>query len=100
LARSYQHQGWGEFKPGRGARVCEILSERRHLPTLLELDDGSTIETVMTAFGRDVGEEWEHIYANMGVDSVDTHLVETSKIVRLIDVETGACLYQRARSHD
>ena len=96
MARGYQPQGWGKFQPGRGARVCEILHERRHQKTLLELEDGSSVETTSSACGRDVGEEWEHLYTNMNAEGTEVHFIRTSDIVRLIDPETGAWLYSRA----
>lgn len=90
-------QGLGAFVPGLGIEVVELLETRNGLKTLIELMDGQTIEAWDSAAGRDMGEDWEHVYFNASpqVRERDVHFVMTSEIVRILDPISGAMLYER-----
>ena len=78
--------------PGRGARLIALLAKREGVPTRLDFEDGTSLTTVDNAYGRDIGEEWEHIYIR---DSEHTWFVSTSTIVAAFDPTLDAILYQR-----
>jgi hypothetical protein len=90
-------QGPGAIVPGLGIEIAEFLETRNGLKTLIELTDGRTIEAYDSAAGRDMGEDWEHVYFNASppVDGRDVHFVMTSEIIRIIDPNNDATLYER-----
>jgi hypothetical protein len=88
----YQDQGEGEIVPGRGIDIVEILLVRRTLATHLELRSGERAAATNASYGRDIGDEWEHIlYEEHG----KTYFLMTSEVRRLVDPESGAVLYER-----
>jgi hypothetical protein len=89
----YRAQGEGEIVPGRGIEIAELLLERRGVPTLVEFDDGSTLITSESAYGRDISEEWEHLYLEAGGQ---TFVASSSQVVRLHDPVSGARLFERS----
>ena len=88
----YRDQGEGELVPGRGFEIVKILIERRGTPTAIDFDDGTTITTHEAAYGRDIGEEWEHLYLEVPGQTLFT---SSSSVSALRDPETGVCLFQR-----
>lgn len=88
----YRGQGTGELVPGRGFTICKILVDRQGIPTAIDFDDGSSVVTSDAWYGRDMGEEWEHLYLLV---ASETFFVSTSQIVRLRDPEEGTYLFQR-----
>ncbi|HWU14784.1 MAG TPA: hypothetical protein VN157_12325 [Caulobacter sp.] len=93
----YLPQGPGAIVPGLGIGIVELLEARDGLKTLIELEDGQTIEAHDSAAGRDMGDEWEHVTFNASpsAEERDVHFVMTSEILRIIDPINGATLYER-----
>lgn len=87
----YRDQGTGDLVPGRGFAIARILLERRGVPTAIDFADGTAVTTSSASYGRDMGEEWEHLYLEVAGETLFT---STSEVARLRDPETGAFLYQ------
>ncbi|MBI2261008.1 MAG: hypothetical protein HYU62_05015 [Caulobacterales bacterium] len=96
----YHEQVPGPLLPGRGNALVLMFEARDGKLTLVELDDGRMIRAFNSAYGRDLGEEWEHTTFNCSpvVDGEPTEFVQTSDIVRVIDPATDEILYQRTQS--
>ena len=96
----YQEQVPGPLLPGRGYSLVRTLEARGGKLTLVELSDGRVLRAFNSAYGRDLGEEWEHATFNCSpaLDGEAIEFVRTSTIVRLIDPVTGELLYQRTTS--
>jgi hypothetical protein len=92
----YRDQGTGELVPGRGFTIAKILLERRGIPTAIDFGDGSTITTRSASYGRDIGEEWEHLYLEV---AGETLFASTSEVARLRDPGTGAYLFQSSSAN-
>ena len=88
----YRDQGLGALVPGRGFKICTILQERQGIPTAIDFDDASSVVTSAALYGRDMGEEWEYLYLEVGGETLFT---TTSKVVRLRDPEESTYLFQR-----
>jgi hypothetical protein len=88
----YRDQGEGEIVPGRGIEIVELL-ERRTRPTLVALRSGAVLLATLRGWGRDIGEEWEHVYL---VEKDESSFVVTSDIEKLTDPESDIVLYSRA----
>ncbi len=86
----YQDQGEGELVPGRGIQIVEILAERRGKATLIELRSGEEIVATNVSCGRDIGEEWEHIFFSEGAQS---YFLSTAEINGLLEPDNRAVLY-------
>ena len=86
--------------PGLGARIVDILESRAERETKIEMADGQTYVVFNICWGRDMGEDWEHITTNISPDikgaSLDFFL--TSGVTKLTDPHTGAVLWQSSGS--
>ncbi|MBN9466714.1 hypothetical protein [Brevundimonas sp.] len=93
----YQAQGPGDIVPGRGFELVNLLKARQGQLTLLELENGATFRAFNSAYGRDMGDEWEHTILNCSptIDGEEIMLVRTSDVLRAIDPMTSAILYTR-----
>ncbi len=89
----YRDQGPGKLVPGRGFTIAQILQDRGGVPTAIDFDDGSSVVTDKTTYGRDLSEEWEHLYIEV---AGETLFASTSTVTRLRDPESGASLFQRS----
>ncbi|MET4684866.1 hypothetical protein [Brevundimonas faecalis] len=96
----YQDQGPGDLVPGRGFELVNLLKARGGQLTLLVLTDGRTLRAFNSAYGRDMGDEWEHTTLNVSpdVNGEEIEFVWTSDVVRAIDPQTSAILYARTQS--
>jgi len=95
----YQEQGPGEYVPGRGFQLIELLEACHGRPTLLELSDGRILGAVNSASGRDIGAEWEHATLNISPDmpGEEIDFVSTGDVARAIDPDTSEILYARTQ---
>jgi len=93
----YLPQGPGAIVPGLGIGIVELLEARDGQKTLIVLEDGQTLEAYDCAAGRDMGDEWEHVSINTSplFPERDFHFLMTSDIVRIIDPNNDATLYER-----
>jgi hypothetical protein len=96
----YQDQGPGEYVPGRGFQLVELLEARDGRLTLLELADGSILRAVNSASGRDMGAEWEHATLNISpaIPGEEIDFLSTADVARAIDPDTSEILYVRTQS--
>ena len=94
----YQDQGPGDTVPGRGFELVKLLEDRDGKLTLLELSDGRSVRAFNSAYGRDMGAEWEHTTLNISPTLVgeEIDLIWTSEVVQAVDPTTLAVLYHRA----
>lgn len=88
----------GPITPGKGAVLAALLESRAGVRTTVQLADGQEILSLNSAWGRDLGEDWEHVYLNMSpsVEDLPTEFVLTRDVVRVLDTETGEVLYVRS----
>lgn len=93
----YQDQGPGELVPGRGFQLVNLLDARAGQLTLLELSNGSVLRAFNSAYGRDMGEEWEHTTLNISPDvpGEEITFLATNEVARAIDPDTSEILYAR-----
>ena len=72
-----------------------ILESRDGRASIVELASGERLKVHNIAWGRDMGEDWEHITTNVSPDvpgeSIDWFL--TSDVVRVIDPTNGSLLW-------
>jgi hypothetical protein len=96
----YQEQGPGEYVPGRGFQLVELLEARQGRLTLLELSDGSELRAFNSAAGRDIGAGWEHTTLNISpaMPGEEVALVSTKDVARAICPDTSEILYLRTPS--
>lgn len=87
-----QDQGEGEIVPGLGFAAVRVLTERRATTTIATLRSGETVSIQGASFGRDIGADWEHIYFDVGGQSL---FLSTSEIASMTDPLDGAILYVR-----
>ncbi len=79
--------------------VSESLQARCGSITTAILADGKNIEIHNIAWGRDMGEPFDHITTNISPSPDCPHTVEfftTDKVVLLMAPESGAVLYRKA----
>ena len=81
-------------RPGRGAQIVKLLNARDGKPTLVALEDGSEVTVWDIAWGRDDGEDWEHVTTNSspGGEGRAIDFFLTSEVVSIRDAETGEAL--------
>ena len=95
----YQEQGPGDYVPGRGFQLVELLETRHGRLTLLELSNGSGLRAFNSAAGRDIGAEWEHMTLNISpaMPGEEVAFVSTKDVARAIDPGTSEILYVRTQ---
>ncbi|WP_428156363.1 hypothetical protein [Brevundimonas sp.] len=93
----HQDQGPGDIVPGRGFELVGLLKARQGQLTLLEMENGAIIRAFNSAYGRDMGAEWEHTTLNCSpeIEGEEIMFVWTSDVLRAIDPETSTILYTR-----
>jgi PAS domain-containing protein len=64
---------------------------------MLCLDDGTQIVAHNSAWGRDFGDEWEHLSLNVSPEIVDIdfEFVSAREIAEAVDTASGEVLYRR-----
>lgn len=83
--------------PGKGADLLRVLLGRVGVPTTLCLENGATATTRNCAWGRDVGDDWEHLSLNISPAMRPTKfgLLSARDVVRVIDPASGDVIYRR-----
>ena len=85
-----------EMDPQAAANALAILRKRDSLPTDVRLSDGRSVRVLNVAWGRDLGDEFDHVTTNVSpsLDSEDTiDIFYTSEIEALSDPESGTQIY-------
>jgi len=80
------------MNPVLGETICKILEKRSGLETLVKLDDGRKITVWNIAWGKDIGDEYDHITTNISPEPSCDHTVDffyTSEVVGVIDPENN-----------
>ncbi len=90
----YQDQGEGDLVPGLGFGIVQILQQRKSIETVAELLTGERLHLAGVAYGRDIGDRWEHLTFEEGGTAF---FLSTADIARLVDPQSGAVLYRRER---
>jgi len=85
------------ISPGRGATLVKLLLERTGIPTTLHLEDGAHIVAHNCAWGRDFGNDWEHLSLNVSpeIEGVAFEVVSGGEVAEIIDPASGEVLYRR-----
>ena len=79
--------------------VLEALQARCGSLTVATLADGQSIEIHNVAWGRDMGELFDHITTNISPAPDSPHTVDfftTDKVLLLVAQESGSVLYRKA----
>jgi hypothetical protein len=86
-----------EIVPGAGAPLLAILESRWGVPTEVLLADGELLLVHNAAWGRDFGDEWEHVTTNCSpyVAGAPVDFFLTSHVVKITDPDTGKMLFER-----
>lgn len=81
--------------PGAGAALVALLEGRAGQITVLRLADGSERRVWNVAWGRDLGDAWEHIITNASpfVEGAPIDLLDTEDVIEARDNVTGEVLY-------
>ena len=76
-----EQQGWGAITEGLGTPIRKLLEQRSGMSTCVMLASGQQILVHDVAWGRDVGDVWEHVTANCSplVAGHDVHLFSCQK---------------------
>lgn len=85
------------MKPGTEDRASKILQERCGLWTVVELTENRSFRVFDIAWGRDMGDEFDHITTNISPGPKEPHSIDfffTSDVIRIVDAETGAILFR------
>lgn len=82
--------------PEHCRRIVPILRARDGEPTKVELSDDRTLTVFNIAWGEDVGDDFEHLTANIS-PSVGDNVIDlfyTDEVARLVEPTTLAVLWQ------
>ena len=92
-----ERQGWGEIKEGLGAPIRKLLEARNGKLTLLRMANGKELEIFDVAWGRDTGDLWEHVTANISpsVGGRPVHFLIMSDVEAAIDPTTREVLVEQ-----
>lgn len=92
-----ERQGLGEIRTGRGARLLDLLASRDGVPTTVRLVTGEELLVHNIAWGRDLGDLWEHVTTNCSpfIEGQPIDLFLTSHVVTVTDPATGRTLYEQ-----
>lgn len=90
-------QGLRKLEEGLGSAVRKLLETRCGMPTIVQLANGEDLLAYDIAWGRDLGDLWEHatINASPPRDGRPTYFIYLSEVVRLRDAETGFVLIEQ-----
>ncbi|TAJ69956.1 MAG: hypothetical protein EPO51_20765 [Phenylobacterium sp.] len=90
-------QGEGEILEGLGAPIRKLLEARDGQETTVRLASGEELAVYDVAWGRDIGDLWEHVTANCspGRDGQPIHFFHMSEVTQLVNPETGAILIEQ-----
>lgn len=93
-------QDIGELKEGLGAPLLRVLAARIGRPTIVRMANGDEhLVFDGTAWGRDLGDMWEHVTAALGPGSgSDMEFFYMSDVTSLIDPDTGGVLISQTPS--
>jgi len=64
------------MNPEVGETICKILEKRCGLETHIKLDDGRKIIVWNIAWGKDIGDEYDHITTNISPEPDCEHTVD------------------------
>ena len=88
------------MKPETEDRASRILQERSGRWTLVELTGNRSFRVFDVAWGRDMGDEFDHITTNISPGPKEPHSLDfffTSDVLKIIDPESGDVLFQNEK---
>jgi len=90
-----EQQGEGEIKKGLGAPILDILESRSGTATIVRLVSGQEVLVYNSAWGRDMGDRWEHVTTNCSpfVEGQSIDFFLTSHVVNVSDAASGLLLF-------
>jgi hypothetical protein len=82
--------------PARGEAALAILRDRNGQLTIVELASGLRCEVMNTAWGRDMGDDFDHVTTNIspGQASLLVDFFFMNEVARIRDGATGAVLFE------
>ena len=95
-----QPQGPGLLVPGKGSEIVALLESRHGLLTEVVLKGGKRVRFRSVAWGRDMGDDWEHVNLFVSVDpppSRDDQFCSTSEIVEVLDPASRERLFPTSK---
>ena len=90
-------QGEGLITEGLGAPLRKVLEARDGQATIVRFANGNETVVHNVAWGRDIGDLWEHVTADCSpfIDGQDPGFFFMSEVASLIDPETGLVLMEQ-----
>lgn len=87
-------QGWGPVTEGLGAAIRKLLQQREGVPSIVRMAGGEEIAVYDAAWGRDAGDLWEHVTANIHPSHKEhpVHFFFLSDVRSVLDPLTGEIL--------
>ena len=87
--------------PGLGAPIVDALEARTGVVTLVNMKDGLTYRVFNVCWGRDMGEDWEHVSANVSpsVEGASFDFFHTGDVAELVDPATNEVLWKSGLSN-
>ncbi|WP_170984188.1 hypothetical protein [Rhodoligotrophos defluvii] len=92
-------QGWGEISEGLGSPIRKVLEQRESngLRSIVRMATGEELLVCDVAWGRDAGDIWEHVTANLHPSNQDQgiHFFILSDVVSVADPDSGAVIIEQ-----
>lgn len=82
--------------PQDGESVSRILQDRCGVWSLVDLTEGLRIRVLNVAWGRDTGEDFDHITTNVSPQPQGDHTIDfflASEVLRISDAKTGEVFF-------
>ena len=81
----------------RAAKIVQLLSERDGVHTVVRMIDGRSFHVLNIAWGRDEGEDYEHVTTNISppVEGQDIDFFLTGDVEKVIAPESEYPLWSR-----
>ena len=92
-----RRQAPGETTDGPGAPILNLLAQRTGQPTIVKLFDGRELVAFDVAWGRDIGDLWEHVTTNCSPPQPGrpTDFFYMSDVISIVDPDTRKVLMEQ-----
>ena len=97
-----KRQTEGALTKGPGAAVLKVLAKRKGQPTIVRLVSGTELFVYDVAWGRDIGDYWEHVTTNCSppVPERNVDFFYMSEVAAVLDPDTRAILIEQTPHPD